>query len=240
MAYHFILVHGAWHGGWCWDGVRRALAAHGHHAEAPTLPSHQPKAERAGVRFEDYVEVLVNALHEQPEPVVLVGHSSAGFSLQVAAPLAAAKIAQLVFINAFVLPDGKSQFDLIPSEAAEGLSAAAVNTSDNTVPVIEDFVRDALMVGDPEGAQDELLARLVPQPLALFTTPVATDAFAALVRPKAVIYGTRDASLPPGAYRAMAETLGEYTLIKIDGSHEALYTEPAKVAAALLEVVQRR
>ena len=148
------------------------------------------------------------------------------------------KVFQLVFINAFILPDGKSQFDLIPDEAAQGLRAASRTTPDGTVPVIEDFVRGALMVGDPKELQDELLKRLVPQPLALFTTPVATAAFEALSLPKAVIYGTRDASLPPGAYLEMAKSLGDYTLTEIDGSHEAFYTEPAKVTQALLGALQ--
>ena len=234
MKHRFVLVHGAWHGGWCWDGVATELRAQGHNTEAPTLPGHNLGDARANVRFDDYVTALVKVLQVQPEPVVLVGHSSAGFLLQAAVPEVAGKVKHLVFVNAFILPDGKSQFDLVPKEAAQGLTVAAAASGDGTVPVIEDFVRGALMVGDPKEVQDDLLARLVPQPLTLFTTPVATKAFEAIELPKGVVYGTRDASLPPGGYLAMAQALGEHTLVEIDGSHEALFAEPGKVARALL------
>ena len=235
MAHRFVLIHGAWHGGWCWDGVVQALEARGHQALAPTLPGQRPGDDRGSVRFEDYVDAVVNVLAIQPEPVVLVGHSSAGFLLQAAAPRAAGKVARLVFVNAFILPDGKSQFDFVSPEAAQGLTAAAEASPDKSVPVVEDFVRGALMVGDPKAVQDELLTRLVPQPLVLFTTPVDTGAFDTLQVPKAVIYGTRDASLPPGGYLAMAQSLSDYTLTEVDASHEGLYAEPGKIAQAILE-----
>ena len=78
MGHRFVLVHGAWHGGWCWDGIIRALEAQGHSAAAPTLPGQQPDDERASVRFDDYVLALTDLLQAQSEPVVLVGHPGRG------------------------------------------------------------------------------------------------------------------------------------------------------------------
>jgi len=188
MGKHFILVHGAWHGGWCWDGVKAELERAGHTAEALTMPGHNPGDDRANIQFNDYIEHIVNTLNQQAGLAVLVGHSSAGFLLQAAAPKASAKIAQLIFLNAFILPNGKSQFDLVPPEAAEGMTAAANASPDNSVPVIEDFVRNMLMPTEPVEQQDALLERLVPQPLALFTTPVGTQDFQSLSTPKAVVF----------------------------------------------------
>jgi len=237
MSHHFVLVHGAWHGGWCWAGVIKELEQAGHTAEAPTLPGPQPAADRASIKFSDYVDQLVDLLEQQSRPVVLVGHSSAGFLVQAAAPHAADKIARLVFLNACILPNGQSQFDLVPPEAAQGLTAAAQASPDNTVPVLEDFVRGVLMAGEPVEQQDAVIARLTPQPLALFTTPVDTTAFEQLTLPKTVIFCNQDSSLPPGAYRGMAHGLGEHSWIEVDGGHEALVTQPGLVAAALLEAV---
>ncbi|MBN2124107.1 MAG: alpha/beta fold hydrolase [Deltaproteobacteria bacterium] len=237
MGRHFVLVHGAWHGGWCWEGVRRELEKAGHTAEAPTMPGHDPEDDRSGIRFDDYVDKIAGLLNRKAAPVVLVGHSSAGFLLQAAAPKASEKISHLVFLNAFVLPKGKSQFDLVPPEASEGMLAAAKASPDNTVPVIEDFVRNMLMVGDPPQKQDALINRLVPQPLALFTTPVDTSEFDRLHIPKSVVFCREDASLPPGAFLEMAKGLGEHRVIEIEGSHEALFTQPAVVARGLLQAV---
>lgn len=238
MGKHFVLIHGAWHGGWCWDGVIEELKRAGHTAEAPTMPGHDPGDDRSQIEFGDYVDRITSVLKRQAEPVVLVGHSSAGFLLQAAAPKAPDKIAQLIFLNAFILPNGKSQFDLVPPEAAEGMTSAAQASPDNAVPVIEDFVRNMLMAGEPADAQDALLRRLVPQPLSLFTTPVDTQAFADLPVLKSVVFCKEDASLPPGAFIGMAQGLGDYRLIEVDGGHEALFTNPGVVAKGILRAVE--
>jgi pimeloyl-ACP methyl ester carboxylesterase len=238
MGKHFVLIHGAWHAGWCWDGVTKELEKQGHTADAPTMPGHNPGDDRSGIEFEDYVTAITSVLSKQDSPVVLVGHSSAGFLLQMAAPKAADKIQQLIFHNAFILPDGKCQFDLVPSEASEGMTAAANVSPDNCVPVIEEFVRHQLMAGETVEMQDALIGRLVPQPIALFTTPITTAEFEKLTIPKSVVFCKDDASLPPGAYLGMAQGLGDYQLIEVAGSHESLFTNPGIVAEGLIKAVQ--
>ena len=235
MSKHFVLIHGAWHGGWCWEGVIKALAAAGHTAEAPTLPGQNPGDDRSQVTLASGVEKIVETLKRQPRPVVLVGHSSAGFLLQSAAPQAPEKIERLIFLNAFILPEGKAQFDLVPPEAAQGMTAAAGASPDHCVPVIEDFVRNRLMAGEPVEQQNALLSRLTPQPLALFTTKVNTAAFNRLTLPRAVVFCRGDASLPPGAFLGMAQSLGKFDLIEIEGGHEALFTQPEAVAGGLIQ-----
>jgi pimeloyl-ACP methyl ester carboxylesterase len=238
MGQHFVLIHGAWHGGWCWDGVVKELQKEGHTAEAPTMPGHHPGDDRSKVIFDDYISSIGKVLKNQKSSVVLVGHSSAGILLQAAAPRTPGNIRQLIFLNAFILPDGKSQFDLVPPEAAEGMTAAAKASPDNCVPVIEEFVRNQLMGGESVEMQDTLLRRLVPQPIALFTTPIRTHDFNRLNIPKTVVFCKDDASLPPGAYLGMAQALGDYQLIEVAGSHEALFTKPAVVARGLIRALK--
>lgn len=238
MGKHFVLIHGAWHGGWCWDGVIKELEKQGHTAEAPTMPGHNSGDDRSGIKFDDYVGKITSVLAKQASPVVLVGHSSAGFLLQMAAPKAPDKIDQLIFNNAFVLPDGKCQFDLVPTEASEGMTAAANASPDNCVPVIEDFVRHQLMAGEPVEMQDALISRLIPQPIALFTTPIATHDFINLNIPISVVFCKDDASLPPGAYLGMAQGLGDYKLIEVAGSHESLFTNPSIVAEGIVKALE--
>jgi len=238
MTNHFVLVHGAWHGGWCWQGVIQELKEAGHTAEAPAMPGHNPGDDRSKIRFDHYVNKIVEELKKQSAPAVLVGHSSAGFLLQSAAPKVAEKISHLVFLNAFILPDGKAQFDLVPPEASQGMTAAAKASPDNSVPVMEEFVRNMLMAGEPKEKQDALIKRLVPQPLALFTTPVRTKDFDGLTIPKTVVFCKGDASLPPGAYLGMAQGLGKHNLVEVEGSHEALFTAPSVVAQGLLKAVK--
>lgn len=238
MGKHFVLIHGAWHGGWCWDGVIKLLEAQGHTAEAPTMPGNNAGDDRSGITFDDYIDKITSVLAKQDSPVVLVGHSSAGFLLQMAAPKSPDKIEQLIFHNAFILPDGKCQFDLVPPEASEGMTAAANASPDNSVPVIEDFVRLQLMAGEPIEMQDALISRLVPQPMAIFTTPIATGAFSKLAIPRSVVFCKDDASLPPGAYIGMAQGLGDFQLVEVPGSHESLFTNPGFVADGLIQALK--
>ena len=237
MGKHFVLIHGAWHGGWCWDGVIKELEKQGHTAQAPTMPGHNPGDDRSGITFDDYVDKISSVLAKQDSPVVLAGHSSAGSLLQMAAPKTPVIIQQLIFHNAFILPDGKCQFDLVPPEASEGMTAAANASPDNCVPVIEDFVRHQLMAGESTEVQDALISRLVPQPMALFTTPVNTAEFEKLTIPKTVLFCKDDASLPPGAYLGMAQGLGDFKLVEVSGSHESIFTNPAVVAEGLIRAV---
>jgi pimeloyl-ACP methyl ester carboxylesterase len=237
MGKHFVLVHGAWHGGWVWDGVIAALEEEGHTAEAPTMPGHNPGDDRSGVTFDTYVDHLVKTLQEQSQPVVLVGHSSAGFMMQAAVPRAADKVEQVVFHNAFILPDQACQFDLVPPEVADGMTAAANASPDNCVPVDEDFVRGALMGGEPQDKVDSLIARLTPQPLALFTTKVSTAAFSELNVSKSYLFCKDDASLPPGAYLGMAQALGRFDLVQIPGGHETMWVAPKEIAKAFAQMV---
>jgi pimeloyl-ACP methyl ester carboxylesterase len=235
MGKHFVLIHGAWHGGWVWEGVIRALEKVGHTAEAPTMPGHTPGEDRSSVTFDAYVGKIVEILGRQSRPVILVGHSSAGFLMQSAVPKAPSKIERLVFLNGFILPDGMSQFDLVPPEVAQGMTAAAKASPDNCVPADEGFVRSALMAGDPKEVQDALIRRLVPQPLVLFTTKVRTEAFNQLEIPRTVLFCREDASLPPGAYLGMAQGLGKFDLIELEGGHETLFARPEIVAQGLMK-----
>lgn len=238
MGNHFVLIHGAWHGGQCWDGLIKKLEKEGHTAEAPTMPGHYPNDDRSKIRFDDYLNKIVSVLKKQASSVVLVGHSSAGFLLQAAAPKAADKIAHLIFLNAFILPNGKSQFNLVPPEVSQGMTAAANTSPDNCVPVDEDFVRNMLMAGETVEKQDSLISRLVPQPIAIFTTPVNTGDFDKLIIPKSVVFCKDDASLPPGAYLGMAQGLGRYNLVEVKGGHESLFTNPGVVAEGLQQALK--
>src|SRR5262245_43019430 len=235
----FVLIHGAWHAGFAWDGVAKRLRAAGHDVEAPTLPGMNPgdgMADRAGLEFQDYADAVVDVLRRQHRRVILVGHSSAGMLLQAAAPRVPDAVKLLVFSNAFVVANGQSQLDNIPADAAAGLTALSQTTPDNTVPVppIEGFIRGALMEGDSVEKQDALIERLQPQPFSLLSGVVDTKPFENLELPKAVLFCTRDHSAD---YLGMAARLKSFRVQTADGSHEMLFSAPGAYTKALVRLV---
>jgi len=233
----FILIHGAWHGGWCWEQVAAELKKAGHGVQTPTMPGHHKNDDRTHICLEDYIESIVSTIEKTRKTVVLVGHSSAGFLIQSAAARVPEKIEHLIFNNAFILPQGNCQFDMVPPEVAQAMTAAATASPDNCVPIMEDFVRNALMPDASKQIQDDLIARLVPQPLALFTTPVDLTGFEQGTFLKTLLFCKQDQSLPEGAYLGMAQALGHMNIIELDLGHEGLFTHPKQVAAGLLKAI---
>jgi len=237
MKKQIVLIHGAWHGGWCWDGVIQELEKTGCAAAAPTMPGHHKTDDRSTIGLNDYIEKIKKTVEKSAGPVILVGHSSAGFLIQSVAALIPEKIDHLIFNNAFILPHGKCQFDMVPPDVAKGMTMAASASPDNCVPVMEEFVRHTLMAGAVKEKQDELISRLVPQPIALFTTPVDLRGFDKGGFKKTVLFCKNDVSLPPGAYLGMAQGLGRHDVIELDLGHEGLFTHPELVAKSIMAVI---
>ena len=111
----FVLVHGAWHGGWCWRDVATELRAAGHDVHVPTLSGCGEKARLAAhVDLSLHVEEFAGLLYfADLREVVLVGHSYGGLPVSGAAARFGARIARLVYLDAFVADDGQSLFDLL-------------------------------------------------------------------------------------------------------------------------------
>lgn len=103
----FLFVHGAWHSGWCFAKVADALRREGHHVLAPDLPGiGGEEAELAAVTLEGWGRFVASLVRVQPEPVILCGHSRGGVVISTAAEIAPEAIRALVYIAAFMLPDG--------------------------------------------------------------------------------------------------------------------------------------
>jgi len=119
----YVLVHGAWHGSWCWKRVRKALQAQGHDVFTPTLTgigerSHLLSPE---VNLETHICDIVNLIRwEELSNVVLCGHSYGGAVVSGAADRVPEKIAALIYLDAFVLDDGESVHGYLPPEHREG------------------------------------------------------------------------------------------------------------------------
>jgi pimeloyl-ACP methyl ester carboxylesterase len=114
----FVLVHGAWFGGWCWKKVTPLLRAAGHEVFAPTLTG---LGERSHFFFPEvgldtHVEDIVAVLdYEDLTGVILIGHSYAGMVIAGVAQKAAHRLAELVYLDSFLPESGKSLDDYLPA-----------------------------------------------------------------------------------------------------------------------------
>lgn len=124
----FVLVHGAWHGSWCWKRVRKALAARGHEVFTPTLTGVAERQHLLSrqVNLETHIDDVANLIRwEELSDVVLCGHSYGGAVVSGVADRLPERIRALVYLDAFVLKNGQSVHDVLPAAAREGQIAGA-------------------------------------------------------------------------------------------------------------------
>jgi pimeloyl-ACP methyl ester carboxylesterase len=124
----FVLVHGAWHGGWCYGRVAKLLRERGHTVFTPTLAGlgeHSHLFSGNIDLFTHVTDVLNVIKWEGLENIVLCGHSYGGMVITGVAAAAADKIAAIVYLDAFLPGDNQSLFDLAGPEALQGQMASA-------------------------------------------------------------------------------------------------------------------
>jgi pimeloyl-ACP methyl ester carboxylesterase len=228
----FVLVHGAWHGGWCWKRVTPLLRAAGHEVYAPTLTGLGERAHLLSrdVNLDTHIQDVVNLLDcEELTDVVLVGHSYAGIVIAGVATQRPGRVAHLVYLDAFVVRDGQSLEDLHTPEAVAGHEARVLAEGEGwRLPPPPRWRFD--VTDEADGAW--LASRIGPQPYATFTQPVRLGDTA----PPAATYIFCS---QPGGFRRQAERVRDapgWRYRELDTGHDAMVTQPRELTDLLVEV----
>lgn len=219
----FVLVHGAFHGGWCWYRMIVELEARGHTVIAPDLPGHGRAAgQAASLRL--YGDHVADIIRRLDEPVVLVGHSMGGAVITVAGETVPEKIAHIVYVSAFMAPSGTSMNG----------SLAATPTSDGLVPVVDPMVSAFYHDCSKE---DEALARLclTAQPQLPLTEAIdwTLERWGGI--PRTFVGCAEDQIFPIAEQRRRADEQPGTRWIELYCGHSPFFAMPEKLADALEE-----
>lgn len=232
----YVLIHGAWHGGWCWDKVVSLLKKEGHKVEAPDLPGHgRDKTSIPEVSLEAYVDRVCQILDAQSEPVILVGHSMAGMVITQAAEYRPEKIKTLVYLSAFLPRDGEFILQLGEGDAEARVLPNLIVAEDQSYFTVRDEALKETFYND---CSDEDVARakslLVAQAAAPFAAPVKTteERFGRVHR--VYISCLRDKAISPARQERMYKALPCEKVILIDTSHSPFFSAPEELAGHLL------
>jgi len=234
----FVLVHGAWHGEWCWGQVEHHLGDPGAASVAVDLPgrSGDPQS-MAELTLDSYVDHVVATIEASPEPVVLVGHSLGGLVISQTAERVPEKISSLVYLCAMLLGDGQSTIDAAVNDPASQLMAnISLDERAITSSVTGPAVRD-LFYGDcTAAASEEAIRLLVPEPVGPASTPVHITAERWGSVPRSYIVCTQDRAISPASQRAMIASVGVDRVIEMDTSHSPFLSQPEQLAAVLIDL----
>jgi pimeloyl-ACP methyl ester carboxylesterase len=232
----FLMIHGAWHDGHAFDPLRAGLEARGHILLAPTLPGiGGDDAALAAVTLAGWADFVADGARRQAAPVILCGHSRGGIVISEAAERAPEAIAALVYISAFLIPSGRMLNELVAEapripEFDAGLSPVANGAALAISPAgaLATFYNRA-----PAAAARAACARLTPEPLAPFGTPLAlTPALYGRV-PRHYIECTEDRAIPLAQQRAMQAALPCASVTTLESDHSPFLTCPGPLVEAL-------
>lgn len=234
----FVLIHGAWHGAWCWHKVIPLLQNQGHTVIAPDLPALGiDRTPLHSVSLQSYADRVCEALDACGEAVHLVGHSMGGIVITQAAEAMPQKVKTLVYLTAFLLPSGRSLLEELHTDTAGEARGNLVFEPDQSSAVIKpEALRDVFYADC--SPSDVVLAQtlLVPQAAAPLAMPVQTTADRWGKIPRAYIECTEDRAISLAAQRAMYARLPCQRIYSMTTGHSPFLSAPEILSGHLLSL----
>jgi pimeloyl-ACP methyl ester carboxylesterase len=230
----YVLVHGGWHGSWCWDEVIRLLEAKGHTAAAPDLPGPgRDTTPLSEISLQAHADRVCAVLGARPESAILVGHSLGGIVISQAAEQCPERVRTLVYLSAFLPRDGESLVQL--SEGGGGLVRPNMVLSEDrrSATIREEAIREVFYGDCSDADVARAAALLVPEATAPMATPVHTmvENFGRI--PHVYIECLRDRAIPPALQRQMYTSVPCGEVISMDTSHSPFFSAPQELADQL-------
>jgi pimeloyl-ACP methyl ester carboxylesterase len=238
----FILIHGAWHGSWCWERIIPLLEAQGHRVLAPDLPGmgndHSPLA---NITLDTWVQFVCNLVRQQNEKVILVGHSRGGIVISQAAEYVADHIQGLIYLTAFLIPNSETLLETLQRHPRdpERQPDLVISADRSTSTVTEASIRDTFYNTTPDDWAKRAASQVGPEPMTVFVTALALSDAAFGKVPRAYIECLQDKAIPLDLQRSMVSKLPCQTVVSLDTDHSPFYSAPEALTSRLLELATK-
>ncbi len=239
---NFVLVHGAWHGGWCWRDTAAALRAAGHDVFTPT---HSGVGERfhqsaENITLETHIRDVCGCIEwEELKDVILVGHSYGGMVITGVADRMAERIRSLVYLDAFLPEAGDSLIGLLGTALPQEVAAQFIGAFRGTAQEKHSGLMQPIpaeMFGIAEANRPWVDRRCVPQALATFDMPILLSGEHAKVKQRLYILADGWDPSPFRHFAKQVEGKAGWTVTKLPSSHDVMVDMPKELAAELLKL----
>jgi pimeloyl-ACP methyl ester carboxylesterase len=239
----FILVHGSWHGGWCFDSVRTLLEQAGHEVITPDLPGMgSDEAALRAVTLQGWADFVSGVCNDAKQsPVILAGHSRGGLVISQTAETAPDALDALVYICAMMLPNGMSRADFKAMEGPNPAFDAIITSVANGAGTVVDQKRAGLVFAQlsPPETVAAAMARVVVEPHGPRSSPLrlTQERFGSI--PRTYIECTADQTIPLPSQRKMQELVPGAEVISLWADHSPYLSRPHALATALMTVANK-
>jgi pimeloyl-ACP methyl ester carboxylesterase len=238
VALKFLLIHGGWHDGSCWDDTAACLEVAGHAVFAPTLAGHGAEGGKA-VTIGDCVDSVITYINEHDlDDFVLVGHSISGVVIAKVAEQVPERVQRLIFQNAYVLEDGQSVYDLLPAPLQQMLDRLRKDSPAAQVTIDFDIFQQMFINDADIDTAKAAFEKLCPGTINRQLEKMDMKVFAGLDIPTSYVHCTDDLTMAAADWSwhpDMTGRLNNPRVIEIPGSHEVCFSNPKVLAAALIE-----
>jgi pimeloyl-ACP methyl ester carboxylesterase len=231
----FVLVHGAWHGEWCWDKMIPLLQDAGHRVLTLDLPGHgMNKTATSKVALQDYTDCLCSILDNESEQVILVGHSMGGIVITQTAEYRPEKIQLLVYLCAFLPQNGQTLLQILENDNNDSPLPIVISEDKTYLKLKEQFIKDSFYGECSENDAFEAKQKLCYQPLLPFVTPVriTEDNFGRI--PRVYIETLKDNAISKRCQREMYTRTPCRYIITMDTDHSPFISQPEVLSSHLI------
>ena len=230
----FVLVHGAWHGGWCYSRVRDRLEAQGHRVFTPTLTGLGERSHLMSkdINLDTHITDVVNVIKwENLKNIVLCGHSYGGWVVSGVAEQMQDRIGSIVFLDAYMPDDGDSGQKIGSAFTREGIDKAlAAGAISRPSPSAKDF-----MVASEED-QAWVDSKTTEQPLGVSLQPIKLTGARDRIAKKTYVLAETYNSPHFRRYYETCVADASWTTYTVPCGHDVMVDMPDRLAELLVEM----
>lgn len=231
----FLLVHGAWHGAWCWYKLAPRLERAGHRVVAPDLAGlGRDQTPLKEVSLAGWADQIARQVESEREAVTLVGHSRAGIVISEVAERCPERLERLVYLAAFLPRDGQCLVDLAQQDADSLIPPNRSVSPDGLSTSIRPEAEREIFYGQCPDEDVWLAKRLLrPEPLAPLATPIRISAGRHGRVPRSYVLCLRDRAVSTSLQRHMLAATPCERVLEIDTDHSPFLSRPDELATLL-------
>jgi len=234
----FILIHGSWHNAWNWHKVVPLLEQAGHRAIAIDLPGMgRDKTPIREVKLKSTVDRICDVIDSVEGKVILVGHSKNGIMISQAAEYRADKIEKLVYLAAYLIPNGKTQREYSIQDTAGVLKPFVKMNCDSSAHTLDPLIYKEGLYADCEDYITDLAKFLLSEePMESGITPLQLTEENYGRVPRVYIECTEDKAVTPFIQKKMYSEMPCEKVYSLATSHSPFFSKPRELVEILCEL----